>query len=633
MFLHTGDQVGAYTIKQLVGQGGMATVYRAYHAQLDRDVAIKIMLQDYRDDPHFVARFEREARIVASLEHPHIVPVYDFNQHEGNPYLVMKYIEGRTLKQRLLKGALPLDEVLSIMSAVGDALTYAHGKGVLHRDIKPSNIVIDIQETPYITDFGLARMVHLGESTLSADMLLGTPHYIAPEQARGEKNLDGRSDLYAFGVILYELLVGHVPFTGDTPYAIIHDHIYTPLPLPSSLNSDIPPAVESVLLKALAKKRDDRYSTANELVADLTMALKKDGLQELDPRRVEKAAQSYVSPRDAGISQGISTDSGLGLATIDVSSELQQVSTEAPVKTVKQMRKANGRRFWQGVGCAGLLVSMLVIALLMLSAVNNLMQLRELDLGSDIGQTTQAGTDQDIEYMELSDAYGFPTLNLDVIDLDNLPDQLPGNMAYVSYLVSAASYWAQGDSEQAQDSISDGVSTADDSSIYFANASILANQYGDATSAVLYAVLSQARPSQNDDYATRIHAYNLEYLYQHLNDVDSIQAAELLSLASDLTDGQINIRETLNSPLVNYIQSIRLIADGNYILAGTHIESLLDVTEYRTEAQLLRADSLIARGQTQRAMPILQGILEDVRAPEWVHTTADTHLKEIEASS
>ncbi|MCA9894429.1 MAG: serine/threonine protein kinase, partial [Anaerolineae bacterium] len=189
MFLHTGDQVGAYTIKQLVGQGGMATVYRAYHAQLDRDVAIKIMLQDYRDDPHFVARFEREARIVASLEHPHIVPVYDFNQHEGNPYLVMKYIEGRTLKQRLLKGALPLDEVLSIMSAVGDALTYAHGKGVLHRDIKPSNIVIDIQETPYITDFGLARMVHLGESTLSADMLLGTPHYIAPEQARGEKNL------------------------------------------------------------------------------------------------------------------------------------------------------------------------------------------------------------------------------------------------------------------------------------------------------------------------------------------------------------------------------------------------------------------------------------------------------------
>lgn len=633
MFLHTGDQVGAYTIKQLVGQGGMATVYRAYHAQLDRDVAIKIMLQDYRDDPHFVARFEREARIVASLEHPHIVPVYDFNQHEGNPYLVMKYIEGRTLKQRLLKGALPLDEVLSIMSAVGDALTYAHGKGVLHRDIKPSNIVIDIQETPYITDFGLARMVHLGESTLSADMLLGTPHYIAPEQARGEKNLDGRSDLYAFGVILYELLVGHVPFTGDTPYAIIHDHIYTPLPLPSSLNSDIPPAVESVLLKALAKKRDDRYSTANELVADLTMALKKDGLQELDPRRVEKAAQSYVSPRDAGISQGISTDSGLGLATIDVSSELQQVSTEAPVKTVKQIRKSNGRRFWQGVGCAGLLVSMLVIALLMLSAVNNLMQLRELDLGPDIGQTTQPGTDQDIEYMELSDVYGFPTLNLDVIDLDNLPDQLPENMAYVSYLASAASYWAQGDSEQAQDSISDGVSTADDSSIYFANASILADQYDDVTSAVLYAVLSQARPSQNADYATRIHAYNLEYLYQHLNDVDSIQAAELLSLASDLTDGQINIRETLNSPLVNYIQSIRLIADGNYILAGTHIESLLDVTEYRTEAQLLRADSLIARGQTQRAMPILQGILEDVRAPEWVHTTADTHLKEIEASS
>ena len=212
------------------------------------------MHQNFLDDEGFIARFKREAQIVAKLTHPHIVPVYDFDEHEEQPYLVMKYVPGWTLKKQFIKDPLDLDGVLKVMTAIGDALNYAHEQGVLHRDIKPSNIVIDREGIPYLTDFGLARLASSGESTMSADMLLGTPHYISPEQARGVKNLDGRTDVYSLGVVLYELLVGKVPFTGDSAYSIIHDHIYTPLPAPSQVNPELPENVEAVLYKALEKQ-------------------------------------------------------------------------------------------------------------------------------------------------------------------------------------------------------------------------------------------------------------------------------------------------------------------------------------------------------------------------------------------
>ena len=226
MALTEGQVIGPYKIVAQMGQGGMATIYQAYHARLDRYVAIKVMHQAFLEDQNFLARFEREAQIVAKLEHPHIVPVYDFAEYEGQPFLVMKYIEGHTLKAVNERAALPLDEIVRIMPPIAGALDYAHAHGVLHRDIKPSNIILDNQGTPYLTDFGLARMAQSGESTLSTDMLLGTPHYISPEQAMGRKDLDSRTDLYSLGVVLYELVVGRVPFSADTPFAIIHDHIY-----------------------------------------------------------------------------------------------------------------------------------------------------------------------------------------------------------------------------------------------------------------------------------------------------------------------------------------------------------------------------------------------------------------------
>ena len=262
----TGANVGPYRIVNKLGQGGMATVYKAYHAALDRNVALKVLHPVFKEDPHFLERFHREAKLVALLEHPNIVPIYDFSEHESQPYLVMKFIPGQTLKARLLEGPLPIDQSNKIIEAVGNGLAYAHGKGILHRDVKPSNILIGRDGRIYLADFGLARIAELGASTLSGDMLMGTPHYISPEQARGDGDLDERTDIYSLGIVLYEIVVGRVPFSADTPFSIIHDHIYTPLPIPSEVNPAVPDEIQNILLKALAKDREDRFASVSKTV-------------------------------------------------------------------------------------------------------------------------------------------------------------------------------------------------------------------------------------------------------------------------------------------------------------------------------------------------------------------------------
>ncbi|MEQ8675953.1 MAG: protein kinase [Aggregatilineales bacterium] len=278
------ESIGQYQVEAQVGIGGMATVFKAHHDRLARDVAIKVMHPNFLQDPNFRARFEREARIVARLEHPNIVPVYDFADYDGQPYLVMKYIEGDTLKEYARDNALTVNDKVALLEKVANALTYAHAQGILHRDIKPSNILIDERGTPYLTDFGLARIVQSGESTMSADMMLGTPHYISPEQAQGKIDLDARTDVYSLGIIVYELLAGRVPFRGDSTYAIVHDHIYTPPPAPSEFNDSITPQVERVLLKALAKNPQDRYDTPDAMVSDLKRALRGEQVANVRPR-------------------------------------------------------------------------------------------------------------------------------------------------------------------------------------------------------------------------------------------------------------------------------------------------------------------------------------------------------------
>lgn len=285
MTLQAGERLGQYEIIGQIGSGGMATVYKAYHEKLDRHVAIKLMHDTFIQDDKFLARFQREARIVARLEHPHIVPVYDYAESSDRPYLVMKYITGGTLKRRLIKRGITLNEIKTMMTSLADSLTYAHEKDVLHRDIKPSNILIDDRDLPYITDFGLARIAQVGESTISHDMMLGTPFYISPEQAKGDKDLTPTTDIYSFGIILYELLVGTVPFTADTPYAIVHEHIYTEPTPPSHINKDLTSAVDDVVLKALAKNPAHRYQTATELMTAFNTAMEASGVTQLPPDR------------------------------------------------------------------------------------------------------------------------------------------------------------------------------------------------------------------------------------------------------------------------------------------------------------------------------------------------------------
>ena len=266
MSFRPGQNIGAYRIVGQLGSGGMATVYKAYHATLDRYVAIKVMHLAFKGDHGFLSRFQREARVVAKLDHPNIVPVYDYGEYEGSPYLVLRFIEGETLKSRLDRGQLALPEILDIIRPAAEALAYAHQTGILHRDIKPSNVLLAHDQRVYLTDFGLARIVQAGESSLTRDAMVGTPFYISPEQAVGKSELDARTDIYSFGIVIYELFTGRVPFQADTPFAVIHDHIYTPLPMPTEVNPDLPSALERVLLKALAKDPNDRYTSVLGLI-------------------------------------------------------------------------------------------------------------------------------------------------------------------------------------------------------------------------------------------------------------------------------------------------------------------------------------------------------------------------------
>lgn len=268
-----GSTVGSYKIEEKLGQGGMATVYKAYHERLDRRVAIKVLHAVFKDDDSFLRRFTREAQVVARLEHPNIVPVYDFAEHEGYPYLVMRFVQGETLKERLSQGTLSTKEMIRIASRVADGLDHAHKQGILHRDIKPSNILLTPGGGVFIADFGLARITQSGESTLSQDMIMGTPQYISPEQAKGNMELDGRTDIYSFGIIVYEMVTGQVPFAADTGYSVIHSQIFDPPPSPSSLNDKISPAVETTLLKVLSKMPEERYATAGAFVAAFKEAL------------------------------------------------------------------------------------------------------------------------------------------------------------------------------------------------------------------------------------------------------------------------------------------------------------------------------------------------------------------------
>ena len=268
-----GRTLGQYEILQLLGKGGMASVYKAYQAGLQRHVAIKILPPHLAQNAEFSRRFEREARAIAQLDHPNIVPVYDYGQAEGFTFIVMKYVEGGTLKDMLeRRGRLPLDRAALILSQVASALDYAHGQGVIHRDIKPANVLMNRPDWALLSDFGLVHIAEGSVKLTGTGVSLGTPEYMSPEQAQGLE-IDSRSDIYSLGVMLYAMTTGQAPYTGNTPVAVILKHVNEPLPSPRDSNPDLPVAAESAILKSLAKRPEERPSTAGELSRSFSTAI------------------------------------------------------------------------------------------------------------------------------------------------------------------------------------------------------------------------------------------------------------------------------------------------------------------------------------------------------------------------
>ena len=269
-----GDTFGLYRIEREIGRGGMAIVYLAYHQWLDRPVALKVLRPELQQDAALVERFLVEARSAARLEHPNIVAVYDAGVVDGVHYLAMEYVEGETLADVLARvnGPLPLDFVLSVTSQVASALDYAHRRGVVHRDVKPSNILVEPNGKVRLTDFGIAQAVGLRTPEQKA-AVLGTPEYMSPEQAMG-RSVDGRSDVYSLGIVVYHMLTGRPPFTGKSHREILHAHVHDLLPDPRALNPDLPPEVTRVMNRATAKNPDERYPTAGAFAQALRRVLR-----------------------------------------------------------------------------------------------------------------------------------------------------------------------------------------------------------------------------------------------------------------------------------------------------------------------------------------------------------------------
>src|SRR6266536_1185901 len=280
---------GRYKILKKIGAGGMADVYCAEDQELGRQVAIKILNDRHAGDEQFVERFRREAQNAAGLNHPNIVSIYDRGEAEGTYYIAMEFLDGRTLKELLVKnGPTPIPIAIDYARQILGALAFAHRNGIVHRDIKPHNIVVGTDGRLKVTDFGIARS---GASQMTeAGSIVGTAQYLSPEQARGAP-VDPRSDVYSLGIVMYEMLTGKVPFTGDTPVEIAMKHLSTTPEPPSEKRPEVPHELDMVVLRALAKHPDDRYQSAQEMDADLARITKGAGVS----RETEEAATAILS--------------------------------------------------------------------------------------------------------------------------------------------------------------------------------------------------------------------------------------------------------------------------------------------------------------------------------------------------
>ncbi len=594
------EQVGAYEINAVVGRGGMATVYKAYHRRLNRYVAIKMIHQGMHTDPAFRGRFEREAQIVAQLEHPHIVPVYDFSEHEGNPYLVMKYIEGRSLKDILSAGPLAIGDMFKIIKPIAAAIDYAHSQGVLHRDIKPSNILLDKTGIPYLSDFGLARLAQANESTLSADMVIGTPFYISPEQALGKGEVTARADLYSFGVVLYELITGKVPYSDGTPYSIIHDHIYRELPLPSAINPNVPKAAEAVLLRALAKDPTDRYPTAAVLVVELETALAGDNSQALRQEARHGANETLAKPRPL-------------------------LAVEANVATTIEKAARPPKRRARGLIAAIIVIGLfvLIIALLLIrgrlnarnAAATNTAQIVITNTLSPASSSAPVATRP--PNPRLITPYNVPTLRLQEART-NLASNPTDPLAYLALARALMEQRRLTSQTEALQTIVAGLEHTDDPVRYALTAGQLA-QDAERLEVAFEIYLEAIRRSEGTDLYPAIREQAGAPAYRIASDANFSRLVVLAEVTRAV--------EAEDSALALSLLARVLIESGNTELANAALGRALTQNSTLAEAHLVLGELRAQQGQAADARAEWEAVLASPDAPGWARQRASALIE------
>jgi serine/threonine protein kinase len=265
-----GQSLGQYQIRVLLGKGGMSTVYLAYQPSMDRTVAIKVLPREFLHETTFLARFQQEGRTIAKLEHLHILPVYDFGEHDGIPYIVMRYLAGGTLADLIFGRLPPLATTVRLLGQVADALDYAHGRGIIHRDLKPSNVLLDNSGNAYLADFGIARVTQAVQAAnLTGSRVIGTPPYIAPEMVKKDQKVTPSVDIYALGIITFEMLTGKTPFYDEDSMKVLMAHVLEPVPSARAVDPTISPEVDAVVMRCLAKTPQQRFKTATDFATEL----------------------------------------------------------------------------------------------------------------------------------------------------------------------------------------------------------------------------------------------------------------------------------------------------------------------------------------------------------------------------